>query len=132
MTLNLATLNTRGLRDPNKCAHLVGDLSNLSVNVAAVQETHFTCAADSRVLQNDYVTLSAFGSRSSIGDSLLIRRSLNADEYLVLVVVADVAIKSFEFRVAAVYAPNIAVERVSFFQRLAQFLDNPKTDSFSG
>ena len=42
MTLNLASLNVRGLRDPRKCARLLGDLSNLCLNVAAVQETHFT------------------------------------------------------------------------------------------
>ena len=34
--------------------------------------------------------------------------------------------KSFEFRVVAVYAPNIAVEWVSFFLRVAPFLNDPK------
>ena len=46
MTLNVASLNMRGLRDPSKCAHLLGELSNICVNVAAVQETHFTCTGD--------------------------------------------------------------------------------------
>ena len=41
-------------------------------------------------------------------------------------VVADVAVKSFKFRVIAVYAPNIVAERVSFFRRLAPFLDDTK------
>ena len=39
---------------------------------------------------------------------------------------ADVAVKSFEFRLVVVYVPNIAVERVSFFRRLALFLDDSK------
>ena len=39
---------------------------------------------------------------------------------------ADVAVKSFKFRLVAVYAPNIVVERVSFFRRLAPFLDDTK------
>ena len=39
-------------------------------------------------------------------------------------VVADVAVKSFKFRLVAVYSPNIVAERVSFFRRLAQFLDD--------
>ena len=127
--LNGSNLNMRGLRDPSKCAHLLSELSNLSVGVAAVQETQFTCAADFQVLENDYVILSAYGS---IGVSLLIGHSLNADVNLVLaddgsqLVVADVAIKSLEFRVAMVYAPNIAAERVSFLQWLAPFLDDPK------
>ena len=46
MTLNLATLNVRGLRDPCKCTCLLGELKTLSVDVTAVQETHFTCGAD--------------------------------------------------------------------------------------
>ena len=129
--LNLATLNARGLRDPSKCAHLPGEISNLSVNVPEVQETHFASAADCRVLENDYVVLSAYGNRSSVGVSLLIGCSLNADVNLVLaddggrLVMADVAVKSFEFRVVALYAPNIAVERVSFFWRLNMGLPGP-------
>ena len=39
---------------------------------------------------------------------------------------ADVAVKSFKFRLVAVYAPNCAAERVSFFRRLAPFLDDTK------
>ena len=54
MPLNLATLNVRELRDSSKCARLLGELKNLCVNVGAVQETHFTCDADCRVLENDF------------------------------------------------------------------------------
>ena len=39
---------------------------------------------------------------------------------------ADVAVKSFKFRLVAVYASNIAAERVSFFRRLGPFLDDTK------
>ena len=132
MALNIAILNARGLRDPSKYARLLGELPNFRVNVAAVQETHFTYAADYLVLENDYIVISAYGSRSSIGVSLLIEHSHNADVNFVLaedggrLVVADVAVKCFEFQVATFYAPNIAAERVSFFRRLAPFLDNPK------
>ena len=103
LALNLATSNVRGLRDPNKRALLLGERSNLSVDVAALQEAHVTCAADCRVLENDYVVLLAYGSRSSAGVSLLIGCSLNADVNLVhtddggRLVVADAAFKSFEF-----------------------------------
>ena len=54
MTLNIATLNARGLRDPSKCAWLLGKLLNLRVHVAAVQETHFTCTVDCQVQEDDY------------------------------------------------------------------------------
>ena len=132
MSLNAASLNVRGLRDPSKCAHFLRELLNLSVKVAAVQETHFTCAGDCRMLEDDYVVLSAFGNHCSAGVSLLVGRSLNAIANLVFagdggqLVVADVAVKSIEFRVVAVYAPDCVSERRSFFRRLEPFLDDPK------
>ena len=54
MALNLPTWNVRGLRDSSKCACLLAGLTYLSVNVTAVQETHFICAADCRMLDNDF------------------------------------------------------------------------------
>ena len=73
------------------------------------------------MLENDYVVLSSYGSCSSVGLSFLIGRSLNADENLVLADDGDRmdmvdVIKSFKFRVVAVYASNIAAERVFFFR----------------
>ena len=132
MALNVASLNARGLRDESKCAHLLAELSNLCVSVAAVQETHFTCGADCRVLENDFVVYSAFGSRLSAGVSLLVGRSLDAIVNVVFaddggrLLVADVAVKTFEFRIAAVYEPNVAVKRHLFFWRLESFLDASK------
>ena len=41
MALKLATLNVRGLRDPSKCARLLAELKNLSVDVATVHDTDF-------------------------------------------------------------------------------------------
>ena len=66
------------------------------------------------------------------GIYLLVGRSLNANVNVVYagdegrLVVADVAVKSFKFRLVAVYAPNIVAERVSFFRQLAPFLDDTK------
>ena len=79
MALNRASLNVRGLRDSSKCARLLGELRNLCVDVAAVQETHFTCGADCRVLESDFNVFSAHGSSTSAGVSLLVGRSLDAD-----------------------------------------------------
>ena len=62
--------------------------------------------------------------------SLLVGCSLDTDVNVVFacdggrLVVADAAIKSFEFRLVMVYAPNIAAARASFFRRLAPFLDD--------
>ena len=79
MTLNLATLNLRGLRDSSKCTCLLAELKNLRINVTA--ETRFLCAADYRVLENDFNVFSAYGSRSSAGVSLLVGLSLDADVF---------------------------------------------------
>ena len=137
MVPNLATLNARGLRGPSKCACLLGELSNFSVDVAVEQETRFTCDMDCQVLKDDYVVLSAYGSRSTVDVSQLVGCSLKADVNLALVddggrlVVATVAVKSFEFRVVAVYAPNIAAERASFYRQLAPCLD-AEADNYNG
>ena len=72
MTLNLATLNVRGLRDSNKCASLLAELKNLKMYVSAAQETHFICAVDCRVLENNFNVFSAYRSSSSTGVSLLV------------------------------------------------------------
>ena len=64
---------------------------------------------------------SAHGSHCSAEISLLVGSTLNVTVNLVFsddggqLVVADVAVKSFEFRVAAVYAPNFDRDGVSFF-----------------
>ena len=77
MSLNHAILNARGLKDPSKCACLLGELWNLCLNVSAVQETHFICAEDCRVLRDDFEVFSAFGSRCSARVFLLVGHSLN-------------------------------------------------------
>ena len=65
MTLNLASMNMKGLRDSSKFVCLLGELSNLCVEVVIVQETHFFHAADPWVLEDDFVIFSAHGSRCS-------------------------------------------------------------------
>ena len=93
---------------------MLAELKNLSVDVTAVQETHFICAVDCQVLESDFNVFSAYSSCSSAGVSLLVGRTLDADVHVVFtgdgdrLVVADVAVKSFKFRLVAVYAPNIA------------------------
>ena len=36
----------RGLKDQSRAAYVLSELSNLDVNLAAVQETHFVCVWD--------------------------------------------------------------------------------------
>ena len=120
MTLNVASLNVRGLKDPSECVCLLGELSNFFVNVTTVQETHFTCVADCRVLEDEFVVFSAFGSHCSAGVSLLVGRSLNAMVNFVFagdggrLVVADVAIKCFEFRVSRFMRPIVLTRDAPF------------------
>ena len=129
-TLNLACINVKLLRDLSKCSRLFDELSNFFVGIGAVQETHFICVADGRVLKNDFVVHSAFGDRSCAVVFLLVGRSLNADVNLVFaddggrLVIADVAVKSLASRVDALYVS--AGERRSFFRRLEPFFDDVK------
>ena len=73
------------------------------MNVAAVQETYVTCEADCRVLEDDFVVYSAFGSHVSAGVSLLVGRSLDAIVNIVFagdggrLLVAGVAMKPSSF-----------------------------------
>ena len=111
--------------------YLLGELSNLYVYVTTVEETHFTCAEDCRVLSDDFKVVLAFGNRCSARVSRLVGHSLNVIVNLFVgdegrLVVADVAFKSFEFRVVTVYAPNSVGERRSFFWRLEPFFDDLK------
>lgn len=55
MSLKIAGLNARGLRDRSKAVRLLRDLLSFSVDVAAIQEKHFTCVVDARVLSIEYV-----------------------------------------------------------------------------
>ena len=80
------------------------------------------------MLERDFVVLSAYGSRNSAEVPLLIGRNLDTDVNVFAddgdrLIVADVAVKSFEFWVAAVYASR---GLPFFFQQLAPFLDDPK------
>ena len=59
------------------------------VYVAVVQETHFICAADGRVLESDFNVFSAYGSHSSAGISLLVGCSLDADADVDVVFAGD-------------------------------------------
>ena len=116
---------------PSKCACLLAELKPLRVNFAAVQENHFICTADCRMPEKDFHVFSAYGSCTSIGVFLLVGHTLDADVDVFAgdggrLVVADVAIKSSKFRLVVVYVPNIAAKRVSFFRRLASFLDGSK------
>ena len=81
------------------------------------------------MLEGDFVVFSAFGSRCNAVVSLLVGRGLNVNFFFAgdegRLVVADV-VKSFEFRVVAVYTPNSVGERSSFFKRLELFLDDSK------
>ena len=108
------------------------------VDIATVQKTHFTYAADCRMLKDDYVVFSSYGSRSSVGVYLLIGRCLNADVNLVIVVnggrlfVADAAVKMFEFQVVAASVTKIVLERVSLFSAVRAVHQRSETGRVNG
>ena len=130
--LNLATYNVWGLRDSSKAARLLEDLGDLKVDIAALEETHFICRADEHVLDRDYILVSSYGDRTSRGVSVLVKRSLGARIDVISAgsggrcVVVDIAVRGHEFRVVAVYAPNVAAERRVFLSQIESFLTDLK------
>ena len=74
------------------------------VDVAAVQETHFTCAVDCQMLRDDCVVYFAFGNLYSTAVSQLFGRTFNVVVHLVVLVdggqlvVANVTMNSLAFR----------------------------------
>lgn len=81
--------------------------------MAAIQETHFVCNIDVRVLSSDFVVYSACGNQLARGVSLLVKLSLDVKVDLVHVdegwgrlIVADITVNNSSFRIIVVYAPN--------------------------
>lgn len=60
MTIKLASLNVRGLRDRSKAVGLLCDLLSFGVDVAVIQETNFVCDVDAHVLSSNFVVYSAY------------------------------------------------------------------------
>lgn len=100
MSIKLANLNVRSLRDRRKVAHMLRDLLSFGVDLAAIQWTHFVCDVDASVLPNDFVVYSVYWDRQSRGVYLLLKRSLDAR--VGRLVVADIAVNNGSFRVVAV------------------------------
>ena len=117
-------------------ARVLRDLLHLKADVIALQEAHFVCQADERVLMDDFVVYLAYGDRRSRGISLLVKRSLGATVDVVFagvagrLLVADVALNS-RFWIVTVYAHITPGEKVSFFWELGPLLDPFGAVSFS-
>ena len=132
MDLYLSSFNAHGLRNASSAASLLKNLLELGIDVAALQETNFTCPRDERVFENDYVVYSAYTVSRGAGVSLLVKRSLNAVVNLLYtdtqgrLLVADLSVNGKKFRVATVHAPNSSVERSRFFRQIEPYLADPK------
>ena len=131
MDLYLSSFNARGLRNASSAASLLKNLLEYGIDVAALQETNFTCPRDERVFENDYVVYSAYTASRGAGVSLLVKRSLNAVVNLLYtdtqgrLLVADLSVNGKKFRVATVHAPNKSVERRTFFRKIEPYLADP-------
>lgn len=60
MSLRLASLNVKGLRNKGKSSGLLRDLESLSVDVATIEETHFSSDRDTHVLRDKFGVFSAY------------------------------------------------------------------------
>ena len=122
MSLQLASLNGRGLRSESKRAKLLRTLQHFDVSICCLQETHFIPSDCESILSRDFLLFSAYFDSHSRGVSWLISRSLNAACTHVYadpagrLCVVDVTIKGEVFRLIGVYGPNLQAERVAFFR----------------
>ena len=66
------------MRTASRASQILAELSRHHVDIAAVQETHFTSEEDSRLLAQSYHIYSAYGESNSRGVSILMNRDLNA------------------------------------------------------
>lgn len=57
MSIKLAGLNVKGLRDRSNCARLIFDLRSFGVDVVEIQETHFVWNVDSSLLSNNFASI---------------------------------------------------------------------------
>ena len=108
------------------------------LNVTAVQETHFICAADCQVLEGVFDVFSAFACRSSTGVSLLVRRSLDADVNVGFAGDEDQLLepmflcKASSFMWLRFMRPISQWIGILFFRRLVPFLDDLKWPDLMG
>lgn len=76
MSIMLACLNARGLRDWDKAARLFRDLLSFGVDVTTIEETQFVCETDACVLSSEFVVHSGYGDQRDKGVFLLVKRTL--------------------------------------------------------
>lgn len=62
MSIKLASLNVRGLKDSDKLSVCCVILS-FEVDVTEIQETHFVCDVGACMLSSDFVVYSAYGNK---------------------------------------------------------------------
>ena len=125
--LNPASLNVRRLSDPSKCLHLLGELSNLCVNVAAVQDTHFTYVMGCRLLEDDFVVFQHTADTAALGSLCLLNAALIRLSMLYLqMTVTDVAVKSFEIPGVCSSCTQYRWRKSFLFQQLPPFVDDSK------
>lgn len=69
------------LRNRGKSARLLRDLESMSVDVATIEEAHFSSDRNTQVLRYKFDAFSAYSSH--VRGSILISRSLDADVHIV-------------------------------------------------
>ena len=138
MALNIASFNSRGLRDSRCAARLLRSLIDLQIDVVALQETHFASSLDERVFRNDFTVYSSYGVPSGRGVSLLVKQSLNAVVDVIFrddngqLLVADLSVDEKQFRIVTVHAPNNTRKRRNFLKTLEPYLSDPKRTILMG
>lgn len=131
MVMKVVTLNVRGFRSAAKQLRVKGILESLNVDIALLQETHFSSCSDVAALQKilPWKGIHSFGTRLSAGVAALVAPTFQgrvvkfARDVQGRVLTLDVARGGRLLRLANVYAPNEYRERNDFFANLGGYLN---------
>ena len=129
-SLNISTLNCRGLKDYKKRDFIINYLNSNSVDVCFLQETHCASLLSAKTWSRKWggKTFWSFGSERSKGVGIWFKQGLN---FKIIHINRDnegrllcllVKVNNHIFKLVNVYAPIIPRERKQFFQSFKHVL----------
>lgn len=135
-SLNVATLNVRGLASKRKQSQVYRLLIDQDIDVLAVQETKVDGEEETegmvRRFTSSYYASVSHAVGTSAGCVLLVKKLPGLEMQAVTaclsgrLVVCDCQCNSVEYRIICVYAPNALEARLDFFDSLKQHLNTER------
>ena len=134
--LKIATFNVRGMKTSNKQDAILKSLSDLKLNIIALQETHLL-QADIKILKSKWhgPIIYSEGTNHSKGlcflfddyfKNITIEVLANKDRFLL----CSCELGGRKLYLCNVYAPNVINQKLQFFNELKNILNTNITDLY--